>query len=88
VLNALSVDVEGHFQAHAYERALAGAAEDAQPSRVVANTRCFLGLLAARRTRATFFVLGRVAERHPDLVREIAAAGHELASHGYAHQPI
>ena len=88
VLNALSIDVEEHFQAHAYEKALAGAGWETQPSRVVPNTRRILALLAAYDTRATFFVLGWVAERHPELVREIAAAGHEVASHSYAHRPV
>jgi polysaccharide deacetylase family protein (PEP-CTERM system associated) len=53
---------------------------------VAANTRRLLDLLAERGTHATFFVLGWVADRHPDLVREIAAAGHEVGSHGYAHR--
>lgn len=88
MLNALSIDVEEHFQAHAYENALAGATWESHPSRVVANTRRILALLAEHGTRATFFVLGSVAERHPELVREIVAGGHEVASHGFAHQPI
>jgi polysaccharide deacetylase family protein (PEP-CTERM system associated) len=55
---------------------------------VVGGTRRILELLARHRTRATFFVLGWVAERHPDLVREIRAGGHELACHGYAHRLV
>jgi polysaccharide deacetylase family protein (PEP-CTERM system associated) len=84
--NALTIDVEEHFQAHAYENVIDRTTWDRMPSRVVANTERVLALLAEHRTRATFFVLGWVAERHPALVRAIAAAGHEVGSHGYAHQ--
>jgi polysaccharide deacetylase family protein (PEP-CTERM system associated) len=86
MLNALTIDVEEHFQAHAYEKAIGRGTWSGQPSRVAANTRRILDLLARHGARATFFVLGWVAEHHPDLVRDIAAAGHEVASHGYAHQ--
>ncbi len=88
MLNALSIDVEEHFQAHAWEKALAGARWETLPSRVVANTRRILALLRAHDTRATFFVLGWVAERHPSLVAEIVAGGHEVGSHSYAHRPV
>lgn len=52
------------------------------------STPRFLGLLAARRIRATFFLLGREAQRSPDLVRDIAAAGHEIGIHGWLHRPL
>ncbi|HYR95866.1 MAG TPA: XrtA system polysaccharide deacetylase [Candidatus Binatus sp.] len=84
--NALTIDVEEHFQAHAYENVIDRSAWERFPSRVVRNTQRVLEVLADHRTHATFFVLGWVAERHPDLVRAIAAAGHEIGSHGYAHQ--
>jgi polysaccharide deacetylase family protein (PEP-CTERM system associated) len=64
------------------------AAWDDQPSRVADNTRSILDLLDAHDTRATFFVLGWVAERHPALIREIAARGHEVGTHGHAHQLV
>src|SRR5438552_3007257 len=86
MLNALTIDVEEYFQAHAYERTIDRAAWDRLPARVVENTRRVLRVLAEHGTRATFFVLGWVAERHPAVVAEIATAGHEVASHGYAHQ--
>jgi polysaccharide deacetylase family protein (PEP-CTERM system associated) len=56
--------------------------------RVVANTRALLELVAEAGVRATFFVLGKVAEAHPSLAREIAAAGHEVGTHGYSHESI
>ena len=57
-------------------------------SRVVANTERLLDLFDEHRVHATFFVLGWVAERIPALVRDIAARGHEIASHGFGHQLI
>ena len=86
MVNALTIDVEEYFHAHAYERVIDRGTWDALPSRVAANPRRVLDVLRAHATRATFFVLGWVAERHPDLVREIVADGHELATHGHAHE--
>jgi len=57
-------------------------------SRVVQNTGRLLGLLAEHNVKATFFVLGKVAEQYPDLIRSIAAQGHEIGVHGYAHRNI
>jgi polysaccharide deacetylase family protein (PEP-CTERM system associated) len=57
-------------------------------SRVVQNTERLLGLLAEHNVKATFFVLGKVAEQYPDLIRSIAAQGHELGVHGYAHRMV
>jgi len=88
VRNALTIDVEEYFQAHAFERVIDRAEWDRMPSRVVANTRRILALLAEHGTRATFFVLGWVAERHPELVRDILAGGHELGTHGHAHHLV
>ena len=86
--NALTIDVEEYFQAHAYAKVIDRAEWERIPGRVVANVRRLLALLATHGTRATFFVLGWVADRHPELVREIAAAGYEVGSHGYAHQLV
>ena len=88
MLNALTIDVEEYFHAHAYERVIDRATWDDLPSRVVNNTHRILDLLDAHDTRATFFVLGWVAERQPALVRAIAERGHEVASHGHAHQLV
>lgn len=87
-LNALTIDVEEHFQVHAFENVVDRSEWDRYPSRVVANTRYILQLLKQFQVHATFFVLGWVADRHPDLVREIAAGGHEIATHGYWHHLI
>ena len=57
-------------------------------SRVVPNTLKILDALRSKRVRATFFVLGYVAQKHPDLIQEIKSAGHEIASHGYAHRRV
>ena len=88
MLNALTVDVEDYFHPNAMDGVVAPADWDALPSRVEANTRRMLDLLAAYDVRATFFVLGWVAQRWPDLVRAIAASGHELACHGFDHRLV
>lgn len=85
IVNAMSVDVEDYFQVSAFERHVARADWDSIPRRVGANVDRVLDLFAERNVRATFFMLGWVAERHPDMVRRILDAGHELASHGYSH---
>jgi polysaccharide deacetylase family protein (PEP-CTERM system associated) len=83
--NALTIDVEDYFQVSAFEHAIPRAAWDSQPCRVERNIGLVLALLADADVRATFFTLGWIAERYPAMVRAIAAAGHELASHGYGH---
>jgi polysaccharide deacetylase family protein (PEP-CTERM system associated) len=88
MLNALTIDVEEHFQVHAFETVIDRSDWDRYPSRVGDNTRRILRLLAEYDVRATFFVLGWVADRHPDLVQEIATAGHEIGTHGYWHELI
>ena len=80
-----SVDVEEHFQVSAFEAVAPREDWGSYPSRVAANTDRILDLLAESGTLGTFFVLGWVADRHPDLVRRIVAAGHEIASHGWWH---
>lgn len=85
VVNAMSVDVEEHFQVQALSGQVPRASWDHKTSRVEVSTGRVLDLFAAQGVTATFFVLGWVAERHPLLVRRIVADGHELASHGYEH---
>jgi polysaccharide deacetylase family protein (PEP-CTERM system associated) len=88
IVNAFSVDVEDYFQVAALAPAIARESWSSRDSRVERNTGVILDLLAEQSIRGTFFVLGWIAERHPGLVRQIAAAGHEIASHGYSHQLI
>jgi polysaccharide deacetylase family protein (PEP-CTERM system associated) len=86
--NALSIDVEEHFQVHNFQDVVRRAEWGRYPSRVVENTRRILRLLAERDVHATFFVLGWVADRQPHLVREIRDGGHDVATHGYWHELI
>ena len=88
IINAFSVDVEDYFQVSLFESAVDRRAWDNLESRVERNTDRLLALFEASSIRATFFLLGWVAERHPDLVRRIHAQGHELAVHGYDHTRI
>lgn len=88
IVNAMTVDVEDYFHASAFDRVVSRASWDAMESRVVANTHRLLNLFNVNNVRGTFFVLGWVAERYPSLVKDIAAYGHELASHGYHHQLV
>lgn len=87
-LNAFTVDVEDYYHVSAFERHVRREDWDGFESRVGDSTRRLLDLLARHKTRATFFVLGWVAARHPRLVREIHAAGHELASHSFWHRLV
>jgi polysaccharide deacetylase family protein (PEP-CTERM system associated) len=87
-INALSIDVEDYFQVSAFEKCVPVAHWDRYPLRVERSTRLVLELLARQGVRATFFILGWVAERCPELVRDIHRAGHEVASHGYGHRRV
>lgn len=87
ISNAFTVDLEDWFQGLTSTNAQPNN-WDRYESRVEANTERLLTLLAEHDIEATFFVLGRVAERHPKLVRRIDAAGHEIAVHGYWHQRV
>ena len=83
--NALTVDVEDYFHVEAFAGVIDRGDWDALPRRVVRNTDRVLDILADAGASGTFFTLGWVAERHPELVRRIVAEGHELASHGSDH---
>ena len=85
---AMSIDVEEHFHAAALASGAPRAVWDGMESRVVAATETAMSLFADAGVKATFFTLGIVAERHPALLRRIAEAGHEIASHGHAHWRI
>jgi len=86
ITNALTIDVEDYFQVSAFAPYIRREHWDQRECRVERNVDRILQLLDARGTQATFFTLGWVAERYPQLVRRIVAGGHELASHGYGHQ--
>jgi polysaccharide deacetylase family protein (PEP-CTERM system associated) len=88
VVNGFSIDVEEWFHICGVGGPLAPERWPALPSRVVDTTRRLLDLLARCDVRATFFVLGWVAERHPALVGEILGAGHEIGSHGHTHRRV
>ena len=84
--NILTIDLEEWFHANYHDNVF-----DPQQDyevRIIRNTERLLALFNTHQVKATFFVLGYVAEQHPQLVRQIAAAGHELATHGYAHQLV
>ena len=100
MLNALTIDVEDYFQVHAFSDVIHPENWDSFEPRVERNTYHLLDLLdschgprttdngPSRTPRATFFILGWIAERYPLLVKEIHARGHEVACHGYAHKRI
>lgn len=88
MLNALTFDIEEWFCANNLDAAVHRSSWESLAPRVAETTRRILRLLDRHRVEATFFVLGWVAERHPDLVREIHNCGHEIASHGYSHTPL
>lgn len=88
LLNAMSVDIEDWFQVGAFETVIDRADWDALEHRVERNTNAVLDLFEEAGIKATFFLLGWVAERYPALMRQIVAAGHEIANHGYDHARV
>ena len=88
VTNAFSVDVEDWFQVSDFEEKVRLEDWDSYQPRVVENTRRLLRILAEFRVKGTFFVLTWNAERYPHLVEEIAAEGHEVATHGFSHRLV
>jgi len=88
VVNGLSVDVEDWFQVGAFENVIARGEWDSIKTRVEDNVYRVIDLFAEADVTATFFTLGWVARRHPNMIRRIADAGHELASHGYDHARV
>jgi polysaccharide deacetylase family protein (PEP-CTERM system associated) len=87
-VNALTIDVEDWFQVQALEGAVSRDSWDRRELRVARNTERILGLLSDAGCRATFFILGWIARREPALLRRIADAGHEIASHGMEHRRV
>lgn len=87
-VHLFTVDVEEYFHAAALERAVARTGRARLERRVLASTERLLELLEAHGARGTFFVLGEVARETPEVVRRIAAAGHEVGSHGWSHRRV
>lgn len=88
MIHCLSFDIEEHFQVSAFASPMRRRHWHQFESRVEKNAEKILDLLAHFEAQATFFVLGWVAERHPALIRRLVEEGHEVASHGYAHELI
>jgi polysaccharide deacetylase family protein (PEP-CTERM system associated) len=86
IRNAMTCDVEDYFQVSAFAPYIDRASWPDRECRVEANMDRILALFERNNVRATFFTLGWIAERYPQVVRRIVAGGHELASHGYGHQ--
>ena len=86
ITNALTVDVEDYFQVSAFAPHIARSEWNSRECRVERNIHCILDMLARHETKATFFTLGWIAERYPQVVRQLVQEGHELASHGYGHE--
>lgn len=84
--NALTIDVEDYFQVSAFAPHIPRSEWPIRECRVERNVDCILGMLDTHKTKATFFTLGWIAERYPQVVRRIVDNGHELASHGYGHE--
>lgn len=83
-----TVDVEEYFQVSAFDTAVSRGDWLDLPSRIARNVDCLLDLLARHDASGTFFVLGWIADTHPSVVQSIAAAGHEVASHGWWHRRV
>ena len=85
LVNAMSCDVEDYFQVSAFEGHVSRGDWDRLPGRLERNMERVLALMERHAVKTTFFTLGWVAERFPNMVRAIVEAGHEVASHGYSH---
>ncbi len=88
IRNAMTIDVEDYFQVSAFAAHIPRESWESIPCRVERNIDRILTLLDERQAKATFFTLGWIAERYPAMVKRIVSNGHELASHGWAHQRV
>ena len=84
--NAFTIDVEDYFQVSAFAPHIPRSEWPIRECRIERNVDCILSMLDEHETKATFFTLGWIAERYPEIVRSIVRNGHELASHGYGHE--
>jgi hypothetical protein len=88
IVNALSVDVEDYFQVSAFEPYIDRAAWSDHECRIPRNLNRILERFDEAGAKGTFFCLGWVAERYPELIRQVAELGHEVASHGFSHVQV
>lgn len=88
MLNALTFDIEDYYQVEAFKDYIRYEEWPQYPSRVVDNTRKITDILDECDVKATFFILGWIAERFPEMVKSLTDNGHEIATHGYAHQMV
>lgn len=88
VNNYLTIDVEDYFQVSAFEDIIDSASWDTMEDRVLHNTEKILKLLAEYRTKATFFIVGWIAEKHPQLIKAIHDQGHSIGVHSYWHRKV
>lgn len=88
IINALTIDVEDWFHASVFNHKISEKEWNKCQSRVTNNVKKILGILQHKNVKATFFILGWVAEKHPEIVELIQSYGHELSTHGYAHKLI
>ena len=88
IVNAMTVDVEDYFHVGAFENDISRSEWDNLPCRVERNTKKVLELFARNNIKATFFTLGWVGQRYPELIKEIHRNGHEIASHSVNHDRV
>lgn len=88
IVNALTIDVEDYFQVSAFAPHIARSEWNTRACHIERNVDRILEMLAERNIKATFFTLGWIAERYPQVVKNIVKEGHELASHGYGHERV
>lgn len=88
IVNILSVDIEDYFQVEGFNRIISAADWDKYEARFHLGLEWLLQVLDSFRVRATFFILGWIAERYPQWVEEIARRGHEIGVHGYSHRRV
>ncbi len=87
-MNALTIDLEDWFQVYNLSKIIKYEDWDKQEKKIKENTHKILTILDKHKTHATFFVLGWIADKFPELIKEIHNCGHEIACHGYNHRPI
>ncbi|GJL76253.1 XrtA system polysaccharide deacetylase [Nitrosomonas sp.] len=88
VSNAMTIDVEDYFQVSAFEKHIPRESWDSIPCRIESSMDRILSLLDEKQIKATFFTLGWIAERYPEMIRRMVDNGHELASHGWGHARV